>query len=84
MIFKTNPSKFGKGEYVSAYMPSKSQILIYYNNGGVLLKKVDISKTGLSLTKENISFPYSQIIPINNSYLVARIDKSIGIIKNEK
>lgn len=84
MIFKKNSSKFGKGKFISTYMPNKNQINIYYNNGNVLLKKVQIYNNVLSLTKENISFPYTQMIPINNEYFATRIDRSIAVIKNEK
>ena len=82
MIFSSSFSKFGKGTNPSAIMPSKDKIIIYYNDNGIRKKIVKIENDKLSLISEKVNLAYSEVCPISN-YLVTRISKSLGIIKNE-
>ena len=82
MIFSSKLSKFGKGNNLSSSMENKNTIIIYYFLDGIFKKEITIDDNGLSLKKLEANLPYNEVIPINK-YLITRIDKSVGIIKNE-
>lgn len=79
MIFSNRISKFGKGENLSARMDNKTSITIYYFLDGIMKKNVKIDKDNLSLTKLKSSLPYNEVVPIDEKYLVTRINKSLGV-----
>jgi len=84
MLFSSRVSKFGKGDNLSAIMEEINKISIYYYQSGITKKVVTINDNNMTLSKTNINLPYNEVIPINKNYLVSRIDKSIGIIRNEE
>ncbi len=84
MMFSTKLSKFGKGVNLSAIMETSNKISIYYFEKTVTKKEVNISETNLSLERTNETFPYLEVIPLGGNFFVSRLDKSIGIIKNEE
>jgi len=83
MLFNSKFSKFGRGHNISAIMTDENQIEIYYFNKGVSKKVLKIEDKNFNLSSTNQTFPYNEVIPINNNFLVTRLDKSIGIICNE-
>jgi len=83
MVFSSKLSKFGKGKYLSATIKNNKTIYIYYFLSGILNKEVNIENNNMTLNKNNINLPYNEVVEIGN-YLVTRLDKSIGIIINEK
>lgn len=83
MLFNNKFSKFGRGKNISTIMTNEKQIDVYYYNKGILKKTIKIEDQTLTLTNSNQTFPYNEIIPVTNKYIVTRIDKSIGITTNE-
>ena len=83
MLFSTKLSKFGKGKNISAIMNSKEKINIYFFENGISKKEVFIEKNNLTLKRCNTALAYNEVIPINETTLVTRINKSIGIIHYE-
>lgn len=82
MIFSTKLSKFGKGKNLSAIMTDSNLISVYYFENGIVKKNIHIDQENIILSRENTQMGYSEVIPINQHFLISRIDKSIGIIKN--
>ena len=79
MTFSTRVSKFGKGSNISAIMSDKNTISIYFYLKGIMNKEVKIDGDNLTLTLKNKTYPYSEVIPLDKSYLATRIGKSIGV-----
>ena len=84
MVFSSHLSKLGKGKNLASIMENKNKISIYFFNNGITKKEIEINQNGLDLKRINVSLGYNEVVPINNNILVTRIDKSIGIINNEK
>lgn len=84
MLFSSKISKIGKGENLSAYMPTKNTIDVYCYNNGIIKKNIEIANSKINLTKEITSFPYYKIIKISNTLFVSRLDKSMAINQNEE
>ena len=83
MIFNPRFCKFGKGFNLSAFI--KDNIIhIYYFNNGILKKELTAINNKYDLNKTNLELSYDEVIPINDNYLLTRIEKNLGIIKNEK
>ena len=80
MTFSTRISKFGKGTNISAIMNDKNMISIYFYLNGIMKKEVKIDNDNLTLTLKKNTYPYNEVIPINNSFLATRINKSLGVI----
>ena len=83
MFFSSRLSKFGKGKNISAIMDNEQKISVYCFEQGIIKKEVLISDSHLVLNKVAVNLPYNEVIPVNN-YFITRIDKSIGIINNDK
>ncbi len=83
MIFSNKISKFGRGQYLSAYMPASNSIKIYFYNSGIMLKNITINDNSYSLTSNAVDLPYNAVINVDGSHLVTRLNKSIGIINEE-
>ncbi len=81
MIFNNQFSKFGKGENISAIMPSENSISIFYYLGGIGKKQVEINDDNISLKKEKVSLPYFEVIALDENYIITRIDKSLAVNK---
>ena len=79
MTFSTRVSKFGKGSNISAIMNNKDTISIYFYLKGIMKKEVKIEGDNLNLTLKNGTYPYSEVIPLDESFIATRIDKSMGV-----
>lgn len=83
MIFSNVVSKLGKGEELSAFMPNKNTITLYYYNSGVGTKTIDLSSAKINLKKSATVLPYHKVIQITNNYWLSRLDKSFSIFQDE-
>ena len=83
MIFSKKFSKFGKGNNLSAYMPSSNSIKIYNYNSGIQAKNITINNDDYSLIREVCNMPYNAVIQIDDNSFITRLDKSIGVYINE-
>jgi len=83
MIFSNKFSKFGKGKNVSAFMPTKTSINIYFYNKGILLKNVSDTDGNYALNNLTCNLPYNAVIEFENGSFLTRLDKSIGIYIDE-
>ncbi len=83
MIFESRLYKFGKGKNISAIMNEENKITIYYQNKGILKKEIQIENQSLIMNQVKESYPYTEVIPVDDSHLITRLGKSIGILINE-
>ncbi len=84
MMFGSRLAKFGKGKNLSAIMFTKNVISIYFFQEGITKKEVIINGDTLILKTTSEVFPYNEAIPLDSNYFVTRLDKSLGIVKNEQ
>ena len=82
MIFSSKFAKFGKGENLSLFIKEPNLMSVYYFLDGTKKKEVTFTNNSVYLKSFNQTFPYHELIEINN-YLITRVNKSIGIIKYE-
>ena len=83
MVFSSKFSKFSKGENISLFMKNENEISVFYFNENVKNKIVNTTNGSITTNNTNKAYPYQEVIQINN-YLITRMNKSIGIIKNEQ
>ena len=83
MIFSSKFAKFGKGENISLFVKKPNLISVYYFLDGTKKKEVNFVNGSLTLKSFNQTFPYHELIEVNN-YLITRVNKSIGIINYEE
>lgn len=84
MIFTNRLAKFGKGENLAAIMNTPTLISIYFFERGIARKDVKLDGDSMTLERVKVSLPYRQVIPIDQTTLVTRLDKSIGVFKYEQ
>ena len=83
MIFSNKFSKFGKGKNISAFMPSATNINIYYYSSGIHKKNINVNNS-YTLTNIQTNLPYNQVIEIDDNCYVTRLNKSLGIKTDEQ
>lgn len=83
MLFSAKFSKFGRGENLTAIMPSNNIIDIYYFEDGINKKTVTIENENLSLKKIKLNLGYRELVPIKDNFFLSRISSSISVIKYE-
>jgi len=84
MIFSKTVSKLGKGSNFSAFVSAPKELSIYYFNSGIMHKKAEVLNNRINLYSEKVNLPYNEVLELQGGYLVTRLGKSIGIIKNEQ
>lgn len=81
MVFENRLAKIGKGKNVNLYIKNDDEINIILFINSCVEKTLNVSKETYTLLTKEKSFPYQEVIRLNDKLFIVYQNYNIGIMK---